>query len=163
MLTEGMSQHPMSPRILQMLSFFASQPAPQPIMVIASHITPQEVLAMADLGCPHITISAANLEGLAALPDTLGPVTAGKPSPTYAGWKTPEKYAALEKTDPLASGGWKGVTASMATDYVADDGKSLDEYIRSDALVSHRIEDARKFFLKAEDAAKTAIEAKIKA
>lgn len=153
----------MSPRILQMLTFFASQPSPQPIMVIASHITPQEVLAMADLGCPHITISAANLAGLAALPDPFGPVATPKPSPTYTGWKTPAKYAALEKTDPLASAGWAGVTASMATDYVADNGKALDEYIRSDALVSHRIEDARKFFLAAENVAKKAIEAKIAA
>lgn len=158
----------MSPRILQIQQFFASQCAatgtPQPIMVIASHLSAKEVYAMADLRCSHITVSAPNLVALAETVADLPPeTTEPKPAPSYEGWTVPERLKGIVDTDPLAPAGWKGVTASNDTDYVADGGKKLDEYIRNDELVSKRIEDARQFFLDAENTAKAAIEALIAA
>lgn len=126
-------------------------------------MNPKEVMAMAELGCPHITISAANLQALAETVDTLPPITNTKPSIKYDGWKTPTRFEALIKTDPLASKGSTPAVASMEIDYVANGGQKLDDYINGDATVKKRIEDARDFFLLAENTAKTAIEAEIAA
>ena len=177
----------MSPRIIHMLEAFARDFAAtgreQPVMVIAryashkqansetkrlttnniySHLQPEEVMAMAELGCPHITISAANLKALQAMPDDLPP-PARKPKSRYAEYATAKRLTALSTVDPLAGPAWNGKLATMETDYVSDGGAKLDAFIAQDAIASRRFEDARKFFLAAEDTAKVAIEAEMKA
>ncbi len=175
----------MSPRVIHMLEAFARDYAAtgreQPVMVIAryasagpvskhaltrtdinSHLQPAEVMAMAELGCPHITISAANLKALMEMPDDLPP-PASKPKGRYAEHATAKRLTALSSIDPLAGPGWDGKLATMETDYVSDGGAKLDAFIAQDPIVSKRFEDARKFFLASEEMAKVAIEVEMKA
>lgn len=128
---------------------------------ITSHLQPAEVMAMAELGCPHITISAANLKALMEMPDNLPP-PAGKPKSRYAQHATARRLTALSSMDPLAGLDWNGKLATMETDYVSDGGAKLDAFIAQDPIASKRLEDARKFFLAPEEMAKVAIEAEMK-
>jgi transaldolase len=161
---------------------YAATGCEQPIMVIAryvshgiirrhkkltvnniySHLQPEEVMAMAELGCPHITISAANLKALQEMPDDLPP-PARKPKSRYAEYATAKRLTALSTVDPLAGPAWDGKLATMETDYVSDGGARLDAFIAQDPSVSRRFEDARKFFLAAEETARVAIDAEMKA
>ena len=153
----------------------------QPIMVIArypildgaqaefretnkpsSHFTSDEIMAMAELGCQHITISAPCLKALMETPDTLQPVTAPKPKHPYASLSTPERLKVLSTKDELAGPGWDGVLATMDTDYVANNGAKLDEFLGSDPVAKQRFADATKFFLEMEEKGKAAIEEQMK-
>lgn len=117
---------------------------------------------MAEIGCQHITIQAHNLKALAETPDTLPPVTAKKPAHPYAELATPERLKTLSTLDPLSGPNWDGVLATMRTDYVANGGALLDEFIKNDAVVGKRFNDAIKFFTDAENKGKDIIEAKIR-
>ncbi|KAJ9150894.1 Transaldolase [Pleurostoma richardsiae] len=160
-------ENPMSARVVHILETYAKAYAAtgkeQPIMVIASHFNTAEVLAMAELGCQHVTISAANLVALRETPDSLPPVTRPKPKHPYAELATPERLRVLSTVDPLAGPDWNGVLATMDTDYVADGGAKLDEFLRTDPVAGRRLRDATQFFLQAEDKARQAIEKQIAA
>ncbi|KAL1836164.1 hypothetical protein VTK73DRAFT_5185 [Phialemonium thermophilum] len=131
---------------------------------IPSHFFPEELFAMAEMGCQHITVSAANLKKLVETPDTLPPVTRPKPAHPYAGFAVPERLRALLSTDPLAGPHWDGVKATLGqVDYVADNGARLDQFIQSDPVVSKRFADAEQLFLAAENEARQAIEKEIAA
>lgn len=132
-------------------------------LTIDSHFTASEILAMAELGCQHITISATVLKILMETPDNLPPVTTEKPKHPYASLATPERLKALSTKDELAGPSWDGVLATMDTDYVADGGAKLDEFLKKDKVVAERFNEAAEFFLKAENKGKEAIEAQIAA
>lgn len=138
-------------------------PLQTPILTTASSFSPAEILAMVELGCQHITISAAVLQALQDTPETLPPVTAEKPKHPYATLVTPERLRGLSSKDGLAGPDWDGVFATMETDFLADGGAKLDEFIRNDPIVSKRLEDATNFFLGMEDKARQVIEHKIAA
>ncbi|KAJ4245218.1 hypothetical protein NW762_014088 [Fusarium torreyae] len=156
-------EHPMSPRIIHMLEAFTTlykqTGQEQPIMVIASHFHSEQLMAMAELGCQHITISQDNLRRLMSTQDDLPPVTQAKPSHPYAGLSTPERLRSLSKLDPLAKADWDGILASLDVDYLEDNGAKLDQAIKQDSVSGKRIHDAMERFVKAEQRAKNLIEA----
>lgn len=155
----------MSARVIHILETFTEAYAKtgkeQPIMVIASQFSVEEIVALAEMGCQHITISAAVLKALKETPDTLPPVTAPKPEHPYASLATPERLKVLSSKDDLAGPDWDGVFATMDTDFVSNGGAKLDEFIRNDPLVTKRIGDASRFFLDMEDKARKEIERQI--
>ncbi|CAG9954516.1 unnamed protein product [Clonostachys rosea f. rosea IK726] len=158
-------QHPMSPRIIQMLeafkTFYTETGEEQPIMVIASHLSPEEVLAMAELGCQHVTVSQDNYRQLIASPDESPATTHSKPTHPYAGLSTPERLQSLAQKDPLSAAEKNGLVASLDTDYVAQNGKILDAAIERDSVAGKRMNDAMKFFTEWEEKAKQIIEDEI--
>ncbi|KIW21668.1 hypothetical protein PV08_02248 [Exophiala spinifera] len=155
-------EHPMSARVIHILKTFAEAYAQtgkeQPIMVIASHFNVAEVLAMAELGCQHVTVQGPNLKKLMETPDTLAPVLKKKPTHPYAEFTVAERLKTLETLDPLSAPEWSGRLATMDTDFVADGGKNLDRFIAGNLVLNKRFGDACKFFLEAEEKAKEAIE-----
>ncbi|KAK5989480.1 Transaldolase-like protein [Cladobotryum mycophilum] len=154
-------EHPMSPRVIHILEAFAKAyketGKEQPIMVIASHFTPSEILAMTELNCPHITIPPHLLTTLLQTPDTL-PLPTPKKTFHYAEYATAERLIKLSTADPLAGPDWDGKLATAETDFVADGGAKLDAFIKSDPVASKRVGDAEAFFLEMEDKARIVIE-----
>ncbi|UKZ52772.1 hypothetical protein TrVGV298_006559 [Trichoderma virens] len=135
----------------------------QPIMIIASHFTPAEIMAMAELGCPHVTIPPHLIRTLLETPDQLPPLTTKKPKLSYAEFATVQRLTKLSTMDPFARPDWDGKLADMQTDYVANDGEKLDEAIRNDPIAGKRLKDAEVFFIEMENKAKAAIEKEIAA
>ncbi|OAL23397.1 hypothetical protein AYO22_06447 [Fonsecaea multimorphosa] len=130
----------------------------QPIMVIASHFNVAEILAMAELGCQHVTVQGHNLKKLMETPDTLPPVVNKKPKHPYAKFTVAERLKTLEALDPLSGPEWNGLLATMDTDFVVDGGDKVDKFIAENSVLNRRFGDACKFFLEAEGKAKSAIE-----
>nr|KAK5448456.1 hypothetical protein LTR18_001544 [Exophiala xenobiotica] len=159
-------EHPMSARVIHMLKTFAEAYArtgkAQPVMIIASHFDSAEIFAMAELGCPHVTIQAHNLQALMETADTLPPVTRKKPNHPYAEFVIPERLETLATLDPLSGPEWSGQLATVQTDFLADGGRKLDSFIEENTLLKKRFGDAVNFFLGAEREAKAAIEAQMK-
>lgn len=124
-----------------------------------SHVNPKEVLAMAKLGCQHITISGANLKLLMDEPSMVDESTLPRKqsSTSYANMSTPPSLKFLSNIDPFSGPGWDGKKATMETDYVGNEGAKLDEFLKSDGFVKKRFQDAMDFFLEAEEMAKEAI------
>ncbi|KAK6450231.1 transaldolase [Trichoderma asperellum] len=160
-------EHPMSPRIIHILEAFAKAyretGKEQPIMVIASHFTPGEIMAMAELGCPHVTIPPHLIKTLLETPDTLPLPTTKKAKLSYAEFATAQRLTKLSTIDPLAGPDWDGKLADMQTDYVANDGEKLDEALKRDTIANKRLKDAEVFFIEMENKAKDAIEKEIAA
>ncbi|EHK18566.1 uncharacterized protein TRIVIDRAFT_158488 [Trichoderma virens Gv29-8] len=160
-------EHPMSPRVIHILEAFAKEyretGKEQPIMIIASHFTPAEIMAMAELGCPHVTIPPHLIRTLLETPDQLPPLTTKKPKLSYAEFATVQRLTKLSTMDPFARPDWDGKLADMQTDYVANDGEKLDEAIRNDPIAGKRLKDAEVFFIEMENKAKAAIEKEIAA
>ncbi|KAL7943960.1 hypothetical protein V8C42DRAFT_327306 [Trichoderma barbatum] len=160
-------EHPMSPRVVHILEAFAKEyretGKEQPIMVIASHFTPAEIMAMAELGCPHVTIPPHLIRSLLETPDQLPLPTTKKPKLNYAEFATVQRLTKLSTIDPFARPDWDGKLADMQTDYVANDGEKLDEAIRNDPITVKRLKDAEIFFIEMENKAKEAIEKEIAA
>ncbi|RFU75021.1 hypothetical protein TARUN_7226 [Trichoderma arundinaceum] len=128
-----------------------------------SHFTPGEIMAMAELGCPHVTIPPHLIRTLLETPDELPLPTTKKAKLSYAEFATPQRLTKLSTIDPFAGPAWNGVLADMQTDYVANDGEKLDEAIRNDPIAGKRLKDAEVFFLDMENKAKEAIEKEIAA
>ncbi|KAL7956608.1 hypothetical protein V8C34DRAFT_326078 [Trichoderma compactum] len=167
-------EHPMSPRVIHILEAFAKEyretGKEQPIMIIASlpfdensHFTPAEIMAMAELGCPHVTIPPHLIRTLLETPDQLPPLTTKKPKSGYAEFATAQRLTKLSTIDPFARPDWDGKLADMQTDYVANDGEKLDEAIRNDPIAAKRLKDVEIFFIDMENKAKEAIEKEIAA
>lgn len=157
----------MSPRIIHILEAFAKAyretGKEQPIMVIASHFTPGEIMAMAELGCPHVTVPPHLIKTLLETPDTLPLPTTKKAKLSYAEFATAQRLTKLSTIDPLAGPDWDGKLADMQTDYIANDGEKLDEAIKRDTIANKRLKDAEVFFIEMENKAKDAIEKEIAA
>ncbi|KAJ5371952.1 hypothetical protein N7517_003958 [Penicillium concentricum] len=158
-------EHPMSARVIQILEayakFYSKTGKEQPIMVIASNLNPIEVMAMAELGCQHVTITGGNMKALLETPDSLPPVTTSKPTHPYAGLTTAERLKCLSRVDSLSPAGWRDILALGATDYLANNGSALDQAIKADGFVAKGIQDAMDWFIEAEEIAKEAIEREI--
>ncbi|EAU36040.1 predicted protein [Aspergillus terreus NIH2624] len=163
--TDVALEHPMSATILQILETFArvyeTTGKEQPVMVIASHLNTAEVLAMAELGCQHVTVSAPNLRKLQETPDVLPPIEKVNRVHPYAAFDVPQRLRALISKDPLGGTRSDGSLASMKTDYLASGGQKLDSFIQTDRAVRKKFEDARRFFLDAEARAEEVIENEI--
>lgn len=114
---------------------------------------------MVELGCSHITISAANLKALLETEDPNPPFTGTKHLTSYEAYKTLDRLAGLATTDPL-SGEFKPL---VETDWLANEGEKLKELIEQDAVLNRRFKDAETLFLGAEEKARVAIEGVINA
>ncbi|PTB63174.1 aldolase [Trichoderma citrinoviride] len=161
-------EHPMSPRVIHILEAFAKAyretGKEQPIMVIASHFTPAEIMAMAELGCPHVTVPPHLIRTLLDTPDTLPLPTTKKPEKlNYGEFATVQRLTKLSTIDPFARPDWDGKLADMQTDYLANDGEKLDEAIKNDPIAGKRLKDVEVFFNEMENKAKEAIEKEIAA
>ncbi|KAL6882200.1 hypothetical protein HDV57DRAFT_51942 [Trichoderma longibrachiatum] len=161
-------EHPMSPRVIHILEAFAKAyretGKEQPIMVIASHFTPAEIMAMAELGCPHVTVPPHLIRALLDTPDTLPLPTTKKPTKlNYGEFATVQRLTKLSTIDPFARPDWDGKLADMQTDYIANDGEKLDEALNRDPVAGKRLKDAELFFIEMENKAKEAIEKEIAA
>lgn len=120
-------------------------------------------MAMAELGCQHVTIQQPRLRELMESPDTLPAITKPKNRHPYATLETAERLRELSKLDPLAGPEWDGMLPPLDVDYVANSGEKLDLAIEQDAVASKRIQDAMTRFIDAELKAKGIIEAVMKA
>lgn len=128
-----------------------------------SHFTPGEIMAMAELGCPHVTIAPHLIKTLLETPDNLPLPTTKKAKLSYAEFATAQRLTKLSTIDPLAGPDWDGKLADMQTDYVANDGEKLDEALERDTIANKRLKDAEVFFIDMENKAKDAIEMEIAA
>ncbi|KAH8800418.1 transaldolase [Xylogone sp. PMI_703] len=135
----------------------------QPRMIIGSHFNAGELLAMGELGCANVTVRADVLDALRKSPDTLPPIVKRKSKHPYANFETVPRLKILSNQDPLSGPDWKGALAATQVDYLANDGAKLDDFIRRDAVVRQRFQDAMDLFLKSEQAGKAAIEDEIAA
>ncbi|KAK2599896.1 hypothetical protein N8I77_011613 [Diaporthe amygdali] len=160
-------EHPMSARVVHILHTFAeaylATGKEQPVMVIGSNHGIQELFAMAELGCQHVTISPRDLVALQETADDLAPITSQKPTHPYAAYKVVERLQTLLAMDPLAGPSWDGKLASFETDYLSDGGERLNKVLQEDNAARKRFQDATKFFLDAENRARTYIEDRMSA
>ena len=129
-----------------------------------------EIVATAELGCQHITITAPHLKELqeTALDATalkkypfLANPAPKKAAPYYKNLKTPQRLQAHSKTDPLAGADWNGQLADIHADYLANGGKLLTESMASDPAVVRKIKDVFDAFNGGDAKAKAAIEAEM--
>lgn len=139
---------------------------------LLSNANLKEIIANAELGCQHITILAPHLQELAATPldstalekyPFLKSPPPKKQPPYYDTQKTPARLASHSTTDLLAGPNWDGKLASIDVDYLADNGKLLEESIKQDPAVVKKLKDVLDVFTEADLQAKAAIEAEFKA
>jgi transaldolase len=161
-LNDPALEHPMSPRVLQILEtyrqLYLDTKQEQPLMKLASFISPEEAMAAGEMGCHSATVSHEVLNKLKSLPYD-GPKPPGKfrakPKHVYGdGHDVPERLQKLLKTDPL--GKWEPVRADV--DYLANGGTALDSAIKGDPVVEQRLKDALELFTAAEERSKAKIE-----
>ncbi|GAD91713.1 predicted protein [Paecilomyces variotii No. 5] len=145
-VTDVALEHPMSTTVLQILQTFAKNykrtRKEQPIMVIASHFNTAEILAMAELGCQHVTVMEPNLRALQETPDTLPPVEKPKPAHPYATFVIPERLRALLSKNTLGETTSDDQYALLQTDYLANRGEELDKFMQRNTVVRRKFDDA---------------------
>lgn len=129
-----------------------------------------EVLATAELGCQHLTVLPSHLKSLAETPldetafnkfPWLANPPVKKETPYYAKMSSNPRFTAHSISDPLAGEDWDGTFASPNTNFLADNGKLLDEAIANDAAMTRKLKDVLNCFLEADFKAKDAIEKEI--
>lgn len=137
------------------------------IQSLHSNANLKEVIANAELGCQHITILAQHLKELQETPlDAAAlkkfPILANPPpkkrAPYYANLVTPARFAAHSTSDPWAGPNWDGKLASTDIDYIANDGKALDEASAADAMVALNLTKILAIFQEFDEKARVAIE-----
>lgn len=114
-------------------------------------------MAMAELGCQHVTISRANMKTLMTTPDNLPPVSVGKPEHPYANLATSERLKCLSGVDLLAGRSWNGTPPSLNVEYLANGGEALNAAIDRDSVARKRLTDAMNMFIGWEEKAKAII------
>jgi transaldolase len=148
------TQHTMSARVVQILDtykrLYKETGKEQPLLKNASFISPKEAMAAGEMGCHSATISHMVIEQLAKLPyeESKQP---GKGVPKQMEYyknsgPTPERLKKLANVDPLAAADWDGKLASTDVDYLANNGKALEEAIARDPITVQRLDDALKLF-----------------
>lgn len=163
-LVDPALEHPMSPRIVQILNAYkqihASTGKTQPLLKMASFLSPQEAMAMAEFGCEHATIPANILDELRALDID------AKPPPPYKsdnGTGVPaSRLAHLASKDPLAGKDWDGKVASIDVDYLANGGEALQKAIEEDEMTKRGLKEALEMFQECERKSRAAIEEAMK-
>ncbi|KAJ7636838.1 hypothetical protein FB45DRAFT_788926 [Roridomyces roridus] len=165
------TKHTMSSRLIQIMEtykrLYKETGKPQPMIKSASFISWQEAMACGEMEMHHATISAEVLAQLAALPATSSPSARipGVPKvdmtkPYENARPTPERLANVSKTDPIKPE-WDGVRASTDIDYLADNGKALQDAIERDPATKQRLYEALELFKGGELRSKALIEAAI--
>ncbi|KAL1975411.1 hypothetical protein VTN31DRAFT_3803 [Thermomyces dupontii] len=165
------TQHPMSPRIIQMLEvyrrLYKETGKQQPLIKNASFISPKEAMAAGEMGCHSATISHQVLTELAKLPyDASKQPGIHVPKPKHPDHQnsvpTPERLRPLLKTDPLAPAGFGERLARTDIDYLANNGAELEKAIKADPVTTARLKDALELFIDAENRSRKKIEEALK-
>ncbi|KAJ7765938.1 aldolase [Mycena maculata] len=112
------TEHPMSPVILSIVHAFRELGS-KTLVMPASIVTPQEVVALVSLSPNHLTLSGGVLDALAALPAL-----------------EPEAF-----TSPMPP-----TSSAIQGDYLADNGALLGEALAGDAEVQRKLADALAIF-----------------
>ncbi|OAA76134.1 transaldolase [Akanthomyces lecanii RCEF 1005] len=157
-------QHPMSPRIVQILRAYKTLDETtgqtQPMLKMASFLSAREAMAMAELGCAHATIPENILAELMALDVETNPPP---PYESAAPGVPAARLAHLVATDPLAGEGWDGkVAAAVDVDYLADGGEALQQAIEADPMTKRGLKEALEMFQECELQSRAAIEEALK-
>lgn len=166
------TQHPMSARVLQIVDtyrrLYAKTGKEQPLVKLASFISPKEAMIAGEFGCHSATISYSILDQLAELkwdPSSY-PNGEGVPKPEHV-YKsvTPmsTKLRELAMTDPLAAKGWDGKLASAEVDYLAGGGAELESAILKDLCTATRLRDVVEIFIRGEERSRGKVEAALAA
>lgn len=160
----------MAARIVQILAtyqrLFAATGRAQPLVKLASFISPKEAMAAAEWGCHSATLSPKMLDELAKLDASSSQQGGGgvpKPAPGVAFYQVArplaERLRTLAATDPLAAVGWDGTLASTEVDYLARGGIELDSAIEKDSITKTRLAASLEMFKDAEIRSRAKIEA----
>jgi len=180
------TQHPMSPRIVQIQEtykrLYKETGKEQPLikharydthtvtchhfLISTSFISVKEAMAAGEMGLHSATISHQVLTELAKLPyDASKQPGEGKPKPAHvyrdAGALSP-RFEKLMKIDPLAPPDWDGTLASTEIDYLANNGAELEKAIEADPTTKNRLRDALDLFIDAEKKSQAKIEEAMK-
>ncbi|KAL8297354.1 hypothetical protein RB597_006449 [Gaeumannomyces tritici] len=165
--TDPVSQHPMTPRLVQILDtyrrLYKETGKMQPLLKSASFISVEEAMASGELGCQSATLPKEILDDLAKTPyDPAKQPGEGVPKPSHAysdPKPLPERLQALLGKDPLTQGLWDGKLPSTEVDYLANGGAELQKAIQADPATKKRLDDALEFFIDAEKQSKARVEA----
>ncbi|KAJ5114810.1 hypothetical protein NUU61_000569 [Penicillium alfredii] len=157
-------QHPMAPRIMHIQETYArlykETGQPQPLMKPASFISAREAMAMGELGCHHATISEDIIQQLSILSAEANPPP-GANVFTETGIPS-SRIIHLAKTDPLSGADWDGKLASTDIDYLAENGKELENAIQQDLVTARGVKEALEAFEANELQSKSAIQEVLK-
>lgn len=161
------TQHPMSARVLQILDTFRrlyrETGKEQPLVKLASFISPKEAMIAGDFGCHSATISYSILDQLAELKyePSIHQNGMRAPKPEFV-YKSPSPMAPnlreLSMTDPLAAKDWDGKLASTDIDYLSSGGEELQWAIHKDPITATRLNDTIEIFTRGEQRSKDRIE-----
>ncbi|KAK3940911.1 transaldolase [Diplogelasinospora grovesii] len=158
-------EHPNSPRIVQILEMYnrhtpegwqtSGDVRKNPVMKLASFISPEEVMGAAEMGCKSVTVSHTVLDELASR--VYDP--SAHPCLQEGDGK---RLAKLLEIDPLSPDN-KPIPIDEArykTDYLddANNGKPLDDAIAADPEAARRLKFALEMFIGAELKSKEKIE-----
>ncbi|EGX88859.1 transaldolase [Cordyceps militaris CM01] len=152
-------EHPMAPRLVQILHAYKkladATGQPQPMLKMASFLSPMEAMAMAELGCAHATIPENILAELAARD------VESTPPPPYqsaAPGLPAARLTHLAATDPLGAA-WDG---DVDVDYLANGGEALHKAIEADPMTKRGLAEALDMFRECEKQSREAIEQAMK-
>ncbi len=167
------TEHPNSPRIIQIIEAYKKlyklTGQDQPLVKNASFISAEEVMASAEMGCHSVTLSPQLLEELSSLPydptdeapkRALPHVGPGRLLHAYRDATVlTERFLPLSLIDPLDDDNKPAdIDAAIKTDYLASNGKALDEAIAADKQAARRLRVALETFIAAEERSKEKIE-----
>lgn len=130
----------------------------------AGYLSASEVVATAEMGIANATISAPILRDLFKTSSSDPVVNTPRPNDVYANASPiPTRLAELLKVDLLDSS-WDGTYyegKGETLDWLADNGKRLDEAIEKDLPAKTRLAHALNFFVEEEEKSKALIESLI--
>ncbi|KAH6993269.1 hypothetical protein EDB82DRAFT_170342 [Fusarium venenatum] len=156
--------HPMSPRIVQIQQAYQRLQQEtgrvQPLLKPASFVSPQEVMAMAEFGCDHVTVPEDILLQLSLI-DVEENLPPGDVAQEHIQGVS-ERVAHLAKADPLAGALWDGKLPSTEIDYLADNGVALEEAIAADPVTRRGLLEALEAFKQNELQSRAVIEEALK-
>ncbi|KAF4993187.1 hypothetical protein FGRMN_6672 [Fusarium graminum] len=156
-------EHPMSHRLVQIQHIYKilgqDTGKTQPLLKPASFISAREVMAMAEIGCDHVTVPEDIILQLSLLDAQVDPPP-GNDALKHTGIPS-QRVTHLAKTDPLASS-WDGNLPSTDVDYLADDGAALTRAIEADPITKRGLFEALEAFKANELQSRVAIEEVLK-
>ncbi|KAM0350542.1 hypothetical protein ACHAPU_003025 [Fusarium lateritium] len=156
-------EHPMSHRLVQIQHVYRIlgqlTGKTQPLLKAASFISAREVMAMAEIGCDHVTVPEDILLQLSLLDAQVDPPP-GNGAVKQTGVPS-QRVAHLAKTDPLA-GSWDGNLPCTEIDYLVDNGAALTKAIEADPVTKNGLFEALEAFKANELQSRVAIEEVLK-
>ncbi|KAH8895717.1 aldolase [Thozetella sp. PMI_491] len=172
-LVDPATQHTNSPRQIQILEtykkLYKETGQEQPLVKNASVWSPEEAMAVGEMGCHSVTIFPSLLKELSELPYDPEDKASKRPLPFLGAKQLAHVYRdavalagrllPLSLTDPFNKDDKPvDIDAAIKVDYLADGGKALDEAIAADAEAARRVKAALEWFIKREQDSKKRIE-----